>query len=1125
MSGQTIKSPAKTVLAVAFQFNILFLIRVFVIISAIVSLSGVQTYSQSNGKISGNVRDQKTGEALVGVNIIVEGTSLGAVTDPEGDYFVINLAPGVYRVTASMIGYSKVTKTDIRVRSNQTTKVDFQLGEVSVQMGDVVIRAERPKVELDLTGSKATISPEDLANTWAKSLQEIVSDASGANINGGIRGSFGGDVSYRLDGLDMRDGGSNSNFSSVNMSTIQEVEVLKGGWNAEYGQANGAIINVVTRKASDRIHAIGTYKSRPAGQYHWGRNIYDKNDVFHTVMTQRDFWDTSKTWRTQWMSASDPGQKGNSVPKQFVDAFIKAYGTVPDTAQAMAEWWNKFVNDNGRFPQFDYTNRSEWESEITLYGPVIPGLSFLLSSRYKEGVLLYPSAYKYNPDMTFQGGLEWTGFNNSIISLNGMYTKFVNSGDPRTNYQSTETNVSDIASQGLPYITDPYDKFKYMMSGPSNNGSSAGNAGNTTIRPPEHAEAMNIQAKLKHVFSPTTFLEVALQYNRVDYNLDFRDIAQTSNSFPYIIKGGAYNGGDTTVYFTYKGLPRPVDSVEMYGIKLPSFGQPATSNLFGTERWAFPGDVWRSESKTNTYTIKSDLTSQVMKNHLVKTGLIFTFNNMSQFTHEGNNLSGQTPYIQVNDIVPMRNRPYEGAFYLQDKIEVGGMVLNAGFRVDMFNANKNVSSNFFDPLMISQYTPGNSGSTGLVGYRADGTGEAYSKTPTQIAFSPRIGISHPITETTVLHFMYGVFNQRPAWAKILGSPVVWTDNRATGNLDDVIRNGLLNSDFNVPDTLLVTYRYYGSKTGNPALTFEKMTQFEVGLEQNIADLFSLDVTMYYKEGENLTSLGINRGPDMSVVTSSGAGVETRLYGEPTTFANSDNRVPGQYIGNFTTAVNGAWANVRGIEATLNSRFRSINFELDYALSYLTTGRYYNSKIYTVSVLTGKPVAENTFAGPNNSDGGGIGTDDALWNPHNSAQLKISVVAPDDFGPEYMGVFPFADWVLSTSTRWVQGQEYTWYPTDYVGIEYPNNRRWEDRWNTNLNISRSFMVYNSLRIKLFAQVTNLFNQKHLRRFTGTDLTQYLSYGTMPYQATTKEPTEWDWYTNYQRQVYIGTTVEF
>jgi hypothetical protein len=58
-----------------------------------------------------------------------------------------------------------------------------------------------------------------------------------------------------------------------------------------------------------------------------------------------------------------------------------------------------------------------------------------------------------------------------------------------------------------------------------------------------------------------------------------------------------------------------------------------------------------------------------------------------------------------------------------------------------------------------------------------------------------------------------------------------------------------------------------------------------------------------------------------------------------------------------------------------------------------------------------------------------------------------------------------------------------------------------------------------------QITNLFNSKDMRLFTGTDLDQYMASGSMPYQAVTKEPTEWNWYTNDPQQFYFGTTIEF
>jgi len=282
--------------------------------------------------------------------------------------------------------------------------------------------------------------------------------------------------------------------------------------------------------------------------------------------------------------------------------------------------------------------------------------------------------------------------------------------------------------------------------------------------------------------------------------------------------------------------------------------------------------------------------------------------------------------------------------------------------------------------------------------------------------------------------------------------------------------------------------------------------------------------MYYKSAKDLTSLGIDQGGggNASTIKTTGGNVDVQLYGDPFV-ANS--RIPGKYIGNFMTTVNGAWAEVRGIEATLRSQLSWINFDLGYTLSYLTSGRYYANGIFEPSAVTGIPLADNKYSGPNNTDGGGIGTDDDLWNPTNSALLKVTMKSPSTFGPAIGGVHVLGGWIISLSTRWAQGKQFTWYPTDYTGIQYPNNQRWKDRWNTNMNVTKTIQLSDNLTMKFFVQVTNLFNDKHLRLFTDSDLDNYMTSGTLPFNKTTKEPTEWNWYTNDPRQIYFGTTIEF
>ena len=1039
--------------------------RFFYLFTFLLMITGIALAS-TTGKIAGIITDIENKKPLAGVNIFIEGMNLGSASDNEGYFSIINVPPGEYSVSASFIGYAAITQTEVRVKIDRTTILEFEMKEVLLEGEVVTIVAQKPSVERDLTASKQTLSGDDVNNSWATNLQDAISDLPGININGGVRGSFGLDVVYALDGMDMRDVGSNTNFTAVNLSTIQEVEVLTGGWNAEYGQANGALVNIVTKKATDRLHGIAEYRLRPAGVYHWGDNIFDENNVFRSIMTTPEFWDPNSTWKTKWMDQPLPGYDGGIEPYRSM------------TPEERAAWWSKFVNDSKNSPQMDYAERMQWEQEITLFGPITENLGFMLSGRYKEGTGIYPSALKYNPDWTIQGGLNYQLSPDTKLSLNGVFTKFINSGQPRSYYQSSEeTNLDD---QEVAYIRTPYNEWKYWMYG------NKGNSDVFTIRPPENAQFSNVQFKVQHIFNPNTFIDVAMQFNQMQYRLDYRDIARSA-------------------YFEDYGLP----TQEIGDSLNPGYGQ-APPRSFWTARWGYPGDLWRSWVDSKSYTLKADFTSQILKEHQLKAGGVFSLQELDKLLHEG--AGGSGAYAQVNDMVSTVSNPYEGALYIQDKMEFAGMIVNAGLRLDFYNANKNVSSTIFDPLMLHETTPGNTGQTGLVSYDPDGTGSGYTKTKTEYAFSPRLGISFPITENSVLHFMYGKFHQRPAWQKILSNPVVWTNQVP---LDE------MNSDFNLPDSTLVSYRFYGFRTGNPALTWEKMTQYEIGFEQNIADMFSLDVTLYYKDAYNLTSRGIAQGPGDLVIQNSGSNVDVRLYGDPT---NPDSRIPGQTISNFYVAVNGAWADIRGIELTLKSKFRFINAEVNYNFSNLSTGEYHYNRLFRV-LEDGSQLGLDQYEGANNSDDGGNGIDDDAWNPHNSANLRIFAATPKNFGPEIGGVYLFENWGLGTSTRWVQGNEFTYYAPDYTGVRTPDNRRWEDRWSTNMNLSKSFDLFNEVTIKFYLQVTNLFNQKHLRRPTGQALTDYMEEGLLPVHPTTREPMVWEWYSNRPRQTNFGVNVEF
>jgi hypothetical protein len=1031
---------------------------IFMIIFNVIAVT--PSYSGIAGKVVGVIKDGNTGDPLIGVNVMIEGTALGAASDMDGVFYIMNVPPGVYTIQAQMIGYKTTFLSKVRVKIDQTTPVNFMMEQSAIKGDEITIVAKRPTVELDLTASKQTLSDTDIRSSWGVEVEEVIQDLPGVNIHGGIRGGFGLDVAYVLDGMDMRDIGSNSNFTAINLTTIQELEVLTGGFNAEYGQANGAFINLVTKNARDRIHGVVSYKLRPAGKYHWGTNIYDQNDFFHTIASTPEFWDPNSTWQTQWMDEPLPGYNGEKEP------FISM------TPEERAAWWENFINDENLHPQINYAEQMQWETEITLYGPITRKLGFMVSGRYREGVPIYPSALRYNPDMTFQANLSYVISTKSKLELNGIYTKYTNTGTPNSNWGSTEDTYHD--RQPYPFANSPYHDYKFWFYGVLS-GSWA------NIRPPEKGNMLNLQAKITHIFSPQSFLEVAIQHGDTEFKMDYLDILRSRRYGP--------DG--------QRVLPEPE--------RIP--------NAFFDFRWDRPGDIWRKWIWSRNNTIKADFTSQLNIHHQLKTGILFSLQEYDKLLHDYQS-SGDVLWAQVSDLAETKTYPYEGAFYVQDKMEFQGMVINAGIRVDFFNANKNVSADIFDPLMIGEHTVGHTGPLGHISWDPNASGPGYQKTPLRVAVSPRLGISHAITKNTVLHFMIGKFHQRPPWNKIIGPAIART-----------LPPDGIDSEWNMdPNTQLVFYKYYTDRFGNPALTYEKMDQYEAGFKQNIANQFSLDVTLYYKNASDLTSRGIHQShPDLNSaweISNSGGYVRTRLYGDPD---NPTLLREGEGIGYFRTTTNGAWAQVRGIEATFTTRFRYFNINLNYTMSILNTGGYYFGHLY--KDFDGEKLGKDEFHGADNDDNGHNGEDDDMWNPHNSAIIQLSVVTPRRFGPSLGRFHPFGFWSIATTTRWVDGQVFTYHSPDDASIE-PNNMKWKGRWNTNMNVSKKIWLYSGITAKFSLRIRNLFNQKHLRLPSGEDARiEYFENGILPYHPTTKEPLIWDWYSNQPREIIFGMTLEF
>ncbi len=222
-------------------------LKSFIILLSIL-LSSHYIFAGTTGKIAGRVVDGETGMGLPGVNVIVEGTNMGAATDAEGYYAILNVPPKTYIVKASMIGFSEQRMTNVLVRTDLTTTVNFSLTTEILTSEEIVVVAERPVIIKDLAGSHQTISGKEIEALPVTSVGEAIGLQAGVSQNFEVRGGGQNQVLFRVDGITLRDGRSNQPISDVPLSAVQEISVQKGGFSAEYNDVRSGIVNVVSKR-------------------------------------------------------------------------------------------------------------------------------------------------------------------------------------------------------------------------------------------------------------------------------------------------------------------------------------------------------------------------------------------------------------------------------------------------------------------------------------------------------------------------------------------------------------------------------------------------------------------------------------------------------------------------------------------------------------------------------------------------------------------------------------------------------------------------------------------------------------------------------------------------------------
>lgn len=230
---------------------------------------------QAPATIKGRIFDAESGEAMPYTNVFLSGTNLGTMAFTDGFFMLRGLRPGTYTVKASYISYAVAAQT-VTLAPGEVVNLDFHLEVKAILVEPMEIAAERALVEVDRTGSAHFLSARDMAAMPLDDVVNMLAQQPGVTLQDNeihIRGGRADDTMFVVDGLSVNDPLAGGGYGyQIDPSIINEIEVLTGGFNAEYGQAVSGVVRVSTKEGGDRV------EGRVSLQRDYVVNTVDKKD-------------------------------------------------------------------------------------------------------------------------------------------------------------------------------------------------------------------------------------------------------------------------------------------------------------------------------------------------------------------------------------------------------------------------------------------------------------------------------------------------------------------------------------------------------------------------------------------------------------------------------------------------------------------------------------------------------------------------------------------------------------------------------------------------------------------------------------------------------------------------------
>lgn len=698
--------------------------RFFILLIAVLVCCSL--WAGTTGKITGRVIDSQNQEPLVGVNVMLEGTYLGAATDMEGRYLILNIPPGVYNLRMSMMGYRETVTQQVRVRIDLTTNIDASLETTVLETDEsVTIIAERAMVQRDMTGSLSAVGGDEIETMPVQSINDVLELQAGVVQSGGlhIRGGRSGEVAYWVDGVATTDVFSGGMGLTVENSAVSELQVISGTFNAEYGQAMSGIVNIITKEGGQ------TYSGEIKA---WVGDYFSQASQFGVMESVAESVDPISGRPVGAGVSENPLAKFN--PNYNVE--FNLGGPVPLFGDKLSFFANgRYVTDEG------YLYGRQWFLPIGA-----PGDSSLVPMNPYERISgQFKLTYRMTPNIK--------------ISYNGFWNDWQNDRSFSHDYKYNPMGIPKQFGKSMSHIFS----LNHVLS-PTTFYELKVNRFFRDYTSHVYDNPLTMPDYLVHVMEDTARGVEAFTFdpNTEEGKERLKFVQDQEYSFQYFTDP---NGP--------LGYVHPDSARQPIGYSYLKAGQNLSQYFRSTAYWVG----------------KFDLTSQVQRAHQIKAGfelrlyeLELDSYTLQRALKEGKSeeIIPFTPWVP-----PVSNRyhdyykrkPRELSAYLQDKIELKDLIMNIGVRFDYFDANSIILAdprdpNIYDPMLDENtYKNPDAAESERIEYTSEERRAfMHKKVETKMQLSPRLGIAYPISDQGVIHFSYGHFFQIPEFQYLYDSP-------------------------------------------------------------------------------------------------------------------------------------------------------------------------------------------------------------------------------------------------------------------------------------------------------------------------------------------------------------------